>query len=56
MLGAGKFLATVAGNWAQAQKLYQRGYGLLLVLADGSALAGLAGERVAQFRNEYPEG
>ena len=56
VLGAGKFLATVAGNWAQAQKLYQRGYGLLLVLADGTALAGLAAERVAQFRNEYPEG
>jgi hypothetical protein len=36
--------------------LYQRGYGLLLVLADGTALAGLAAERVAQFRQEYPEG
>ena len=41
-MGAGKFLATVAGNWAQAQKLYGRGYGLRLVLADGTALAGLA--------------
>lgn len=56
VLGAGKFLATVAGNWAQAQKLYARGYGLLLVLADGTALAGLAAERVAQFRKEYGEG
>jgi 2-dehydro-3-deoxyglucarate aldolase/4-hydroxy-2-oxoheptanedioate aldolase len=56
VLGAGKFLATVAGTWAQAHKLYGRGYGLLLVLADGTALAGLAAERVAQFRTEYPEG
>lgn len=53
VLGAGKFLATVAGTWAQAQTLYARGYGLLLVLADGTALAGLAAERVAQFRKEY---
>jgi 2-dehydro-3-deoxyglucarate aldolase/4-hydroxy-2-oxoheptanedioate aldolase len=56
VFAAGKFLATVAGNWAQAQKLYERGYGLLLVLADGTALAGLAAERVAQFRKEYGEG
>jgi 2-keto-3-deoxy-L-rhamnonate aldolase RhmA len=55
-LAAGKFLATVAGNWAQAQKLYDRGYGLLLVLADGTALASLAAERVTQFRKEYGEG
>lgn len=53
---AGKFLATVAGGWPQAQKLYDRGYGLLLVLADGTALASLAGERVTQFRTAYPEG
>lgn len=56
VLAAGKFLATVAGNWAQAQKLYARGYGLLLVLADGTALAGLTAERVAQLRKEYGEG
>lgn len=56
VLAAGKFLATVAGSWAQAQKLYERGYGLLLVLADGTALAGLAAERVAQFRSAYPDG
>ena len=56
VLAAGKFLATVAGSWAQAQQLYQHGYGLLLALADGTALAGLAAERVAQFRKEYPAG
>jgi hypothetical protein len=56
VLGAGKFLATVAGNWAQAQKLYDRGYGLLMVLADGTALAGLAVERVNQFRSAYGQG
>ncbi len=56
VLAAGKFLATVAGNWPQAQKLYQRGYGLLLVLADGTALAALGAERVGQFRKEFPEG
>lgn len=53
---AGKFLGTVAGSWAQAQTLYERGYGLLLVFADGTALAGLAGERVAQFRSAFPDG
>ena len=56
VFGAGKFVATVAGNWAQAEKLYDRGYGLLMVLADGTALAGLAAERVTQFRNVYGQG
>jgi len=53
VLAAGKFLATVAVNWEHAKNLYGRGYGLLLVLADGVALVGLAAERVAQFRAEY---
>jgi 2-keto-3-deoxy-L-rhamnonate aldolase RhmA len=51
---AGKVLATVSGSWEQAQALYQRGYQLVTVMADGVALAKLAAEAVAKFRQAYP--
>lgn len=51
---AGKFLATTTANWAQAEILYERGYQMLMALADGVGLAGLAAERVAAFRKAFP--
>ena len=55
-LAAGKVLGTISGSWAQAQELYERGYQFVMLMADGLALAGQAAERVAQFRQTFPEG
>lgn len=56
VLASGKALATLAGSWSQALDLYKKGYQLVLLMADGTALGTLAAERVAQFRKEFPEG
>jgi len=56
VLGAKKILGTIANDWEQAKKLYQRGYQLLMIMADGVALGKLAAERVALFRKEFPNG
>ncbi len=54
VLASGKILSTLAGNWAQAQRLYERGYGMLMLMADGIALSRAANEAVGQFRQHYP--
>ena len=54
VLNAGKILATTTGSWEQAQKLFERGYHMLMLMADGGALAALAAQKVAQFRQSYP--
>lgn len=53
---AGKILATTTGTWDQAQKLFERGYQMLMLMADGGALASLATQKVKQFREQYPNG
>ena len=55
VLGAEKILGTLAGTWEQAEKLYARGYQLIMLMADGASLAKLTLATVAQFRTEYPE-
>ena len=55
-LAAKKVLATIAGNWNEAKARYERGYQMVMVMADGVALGSLAAEKVAQFRMEYPAG
>ena len=54
-MAAGKILGTVAGSWEQARKLYGRGYQMIMVMADGVALAQMAAERVGLFREAYPD-
>jgi len=54
VLAAGKVLATTTGTWEGAQKLYDRGYQMLMLMADGTSLAKLAAENVAHFREHYP--
>ena len=54
VLAAGKVLATTTGTWEGAQKLYERGYQMLMLMADGTSLAKLAAENVAHFRKNYP--
>lgn len=56
VLAAGKVLATTTGTWEQAQKLFERGYQMLMLMADGGALAALAAQKVKQFRDAYPNG
>jgi 2-dehydro-3-deoxyglucarate aldolase/4-hydroxy-2-oxoheptanedioate aldolase len=56
VFASGKALATISGSWQQALDLYKRGYQLVLLMADGVALGSIAAERVAQFRQEFPEG
>ncbi len=56
VLAANKALATVSGSWEQAHALYERGYQMVMLMADGVALAKAAGGTVARFREVYPEG
>mgnify|MGYP001068833481 CR=1 FL=1 len=56
VLTAGKVLATTTGTWEQAQKLFESGYQMLMLMADGGALAALATQKVKQFRETYPGG
>lgn len=56
VLGSGKALATISASWEQAQRLYNKGYQMIMLMADGVSLAKLAAERMAQFREAYPEG
>jgi 2-keto-3-deoxy-L-rhamnonate aldolase RhmA len=56
VLAAGKVLATTTGTWDQAQNLFQRGYQMLMLMADGGALAALSTQKVKQFREQYPNG
>jgi len=56
VLASRKALATVSGSWQQARDLYKRGYQLVTLMGDAVALGSMAAERVAQFREEFPEG
>jgi 2-dehydro-3-deoxyglucarate aldolase/4-hydroxy-2-oxoheptanedioate aldolase len=56
VLDTGKVLATISGSWEQAQRLYDRGYQMVMLMADGVSLAKLAAEKVTQFRETYPRG
>jgi 2-keto-3-deoxy-L-rhamnonate aldolase RhmA len=56
VLAAGKVLATTTGTWEQAQPLFERGYQMLMLMADGGTLAAIASQKVRQFREAYPHG
>jgi 2-keto-3-deoxy-L-rhamnonate aldolase RhmA len=54
VLEAGKVLATVANNREQASQLYkEKGYQMLMLMADGVSLAKTAGETVRAFREDF---
>ncbi len=53
-LAADKVLGTVAGTWEQAQAKYDKGYQMIMVMADGTTVAKAAAEKVAQFRKAFP--
>jgi 2-keto-3-deoxy-L-rhamnonate aldolase RhmA len=45
-----KILGTMAGSWEQALKLYDKGYQMLTLMADGASLAKTAGDIISKFR------
>jgi len=54
VLASGKALATTTATWEGAKTLYERGYQMLMLMADGVSLAKLADETISWFREEYP--
>jgi 2-dehydro-3-deoxyglucarate aldolase/4-hydroxy-2-oxoheptanedioate aldolase len=56
VIAAGKVLATTTGTWEQAEKLFGRGYQMLMLMADGGALSAAAAQKVKQFRDHFPNG
>jgi len=55
VLAAGKVLGSIAATWDQAKAKYDKGYQMLMVMADGTAVANAAADNVARFRAAYPE-
>jgi 2-keto-3-deoxy-L-rhamnonate aldolase RhmA len=51
-----KVLATTTGTWEGAQALYERGYDMLMLMADGINLAKMATQKMTEFREHYPNG
>jgi 2-keto-3-deoxy-L-rhamnonate aldolase RhmA len=56
VLASGKILATLAGSWQQAHELYDRGYQMLMLMADGVTLSRVANATLGRFRETFPEG
>ncbi len=56
VIGSGKILSTIAGTWDAARAKYEKGYQMLMVMADGVALGTMAAAKVSEFRQAYPEG
>jgi 2-dehydro-3-deoxyglucarate aldolase/4-hydroxy-2-oxoheptanedioate aldolase len=54
-LAAGKILGSIAGTWEQAKAKYDRGYQMLMVMADGTTVAKAAAEKIAQFHEAFPD-
>ena len=51
-----KFLGTISKDWDQAKQLFDRGYQLVSLMADGTGLAGLAAGSVSSFKQSFPQG
>jgi 2-dehydro-3-deoxyglucarate aldolase/4-hydroxy-2-oxoheptanedioate aldolase len=56
VLTAGKVLSTTTGTWDGAKTLFERGYQMLMLMADGVSLTKLATQKVTEFRKHYPNG
>ena len=55
VLAAGKVLSSLCNTWEDAGAMYERGYGLLMLMADGIALSQIASEKIFRFREAYPD-
>jgi 2-keto-3-deoxy-L-rhamnonate aldolase RhmA len=56
VLQSDKALATLAAGFDEAKGLFDKGYQLVTLMADGVALAKLAAREVGLFRQNYPQG
>jgi 2-keto-3-deoxy-L-rhamnonate aldolase RhmA len=54
VLKTDRALCTLASGFEQARKLFDKGYQLVTLMADGVALAKLAAEQVGKFQSGYP--
>lgn len=52
---SGKFLASVAGNMDVALKKFEKGYNLVVAMADGGTLGSVTLKNVEAFRSAYPK-
>lgn len=55
VIASKKTLASLTGSWEEAKAMYQRGYQMVLLMADGISLSKLATEKITQFNNTFPE-
>jgi len=55
VLGSDKFLATVAGSFEEAKKLYEKGYSMVIMMSDTTTLGKVALDQVEQFKEMYPQ-
>ncbi|MCH8136036.1 MAG: 2,4-dihydroxyhept-2-ene-1,7-dioic acid aldolase [Proteobacteria bacterium] len=53
VLASDKFLGTIAPSWDKAQACYEKGYQWMILMQDSTALAALAAETAAKFRESY---
>lgn len=54
VLPSDKFLATVSSSWEQAATLFERGYQMVTLMADGVSLKKTASQLMGQFRQRFP--
>ncbi|MEF9895967.1 MAG: aldolase/citrate lyase family protein [Clostridia bacterium] len=55
VLASGKFLGTVASNFPQAKKLYERGYSFIAAMSDTTSLGKIAIDTVDAFRSAFSQ-
>ena len=55
VLKSDKFLATVAGDFEQARRLYERGYNMVVMMSDTTTLGKIALDQAGKFREAYPQ-
>lgn len=53
-LESDKFLGTVASDFEQAKKLFDKGYNFVVMMSDSTSLGKLALENVSKFKEAYP--
>lgn len=54
VLASKKVLASVSSGWQEAHSKYERGYQMLMLMADGMVLGRTADREMAKFRRAFP--
>ncbi len=53
VFASGKALATVAGDWENAKRKYDKGYNMLILMSDTTTLSQVACDRIKKFSELY---